>query len=46
MTLIDADLDTYWDSFIITEDPDNCPDKGGQQGLIQYILQNDTYTEI
>ena len=46
MTLIDGDADTYWDSFTIAEDAENCPDKGGKQGLIQYILQNDTYTNI
>ena len=39
MTLTDTDLDTYWDSFIITVDEVNCPTYGGKTGLIQYILQ-------
>ena len=30
MTLIDADADSYWDSFVISEDLDNCPDKSNQ----------------
>mgnify|MGYP006114375435 CR=1 FL=1 len=46
MTLIDAETDTYWDSFTITEDVENCKDYGGKQGLIQYILREDKYTNI
>ena len=30
MTLIDVDSDTYYDSFTIAEDPDNCKDYGGK----------------
>ena len=46
MTLIDADSDTYWDSFTIAQDEDNCKDYGGKQGLVQYILKDDRYTNI
>ena len=34
MTLNDADFDTYWDSFTITEDEVECATYGGQTGLI------------
>ena len=30
MTLIDADSDTYWDSFTVTVDDENCKDYGGK----------------
>ena len=34
MTLTDSDGDTYWDSFAIAEDEDNCQTYGGRSGLI------------
>ena len=43
MTLTDSDGDTYWDSFALAEDEDNCPTYGGRSGLIQYILQTQSY---
>ena len=46
MTLVDTDADTYWDSFTITEDAENCATYGGKTGLIQYILASSTYTSL